>query len=69
MKLPDHLGFWGKRAREREEEMWSNKMSKEMMGILSNKVSKETLNPGDHIYTWRNAYLYSHHDLFTSSLL
>ncbi|KAL7192770.1 hypothetical protein ACSBR2_024565 [Camellia fascicularis] len=65
MKLPGHLGFWGKRAREKEEEMVSNKMSREMMGILSNKVSKETLNPGDHIYSWRNAYLYSHHGIYS----
>ncbi|XP_021774710.1 uncharacterized protein LOC110738627 [Chenopodium quinoa] len=34
------------------------------MGIFSNKISKEVLKPGDHIYSWRNAYLYSHHGIY-----
>lgn len=34
------------------------------MGVLSNKISKDTLKPGDHIYSWRNAYLYSHHGIY-----
>ncbi|KAF3433975.1 hypothetical protein FNV43_RR25078 [Rhamnella rubrinervis] len=32
------------------------------MGLLSNKI-REQLEPGDHIYTWRNGYSYSHHAL------
>lgn len=35
-----------------------------MVGVLSNKISKDELKPGDHIYTWRNAYLYSHHGIY-----
>ncbi|KAL0823581.1 hypothetical protein Bca101_047258 [Brassica carinata] len=32
------------------------------MGLFSNnKISRDDLKPGDHIYAWRNAYIYSHH--------
>ncbi|CAO2838336.1 unnamed protein product [Amaranthus hypochondriacus] len=34
------------------------------MGVLSNKISRDALKPGDHIYSWRNAYLYSHHGIY-----
>ncbi|XP_042432432.1 protein LEAD-SENSITIVE 1-like [Zingiber officinale] len=34
------------------------------MGVLSNKIERKELIPGDHIYTWRSAYLYSHHGIF-----
>ncbi|KAG7550847.1 LRAT-like domain [Arabidopsis thaliana x Arabidopsis arenosa] len=34
------------------------------MGLLSNQISRETLKPGDHIYSWRNAYIYSHHGIY-----
>ncbi|KAG5623024.1 hypothetical protein H5410_008242 [Solanum commersonii] len=33
----------------------------EIAGILSNKIPQDELKPGDHIYSWRNAYLYAHH--------
>lgn len=33
--------------------------------MLSNKINKEELKPGDHIYSWRHAYLYSHHGIYT----
>ncbi|KAF3450010.1 hypothetical protein FNV43_RR06089 [Rhamnella rubrinervis] len=33
------------------------------MGLLSNKIRVEQLNCGDHIYTWRKGYTYSHHGL------
>ncbi|CAA7042447.1 unnamed protein product [Microthlaspi erraticum] len=36
----------------------------EKMGLLSNKISRDELKPGDHIYSWRNAYLYSHHGIY-----
>ncbi|XP_048328334.1 protein LEAD-SENSITIVE 1-like [Ziziphus jujuba] len=29
--------------------------------LLSNKIQKEQLKPGDHIYTWKRAYTYAHH--------
>ncbi|KAF3433588.1 hypothetical protein FNV43_RR24690 [Rhamnella rubrinervis] len=31
------------------------------MGWFSNKIRIKDLNPGDHIYTWRRGYSYSHH--------
>lgn len=33
------------------------------MGVFFNKIDKEQLKPGDHIYSWRQAYLYAHHGL------
>ncbi|KAA8547632.1 hypothetical protein F0562_004061 [Nyssa sinensis] len=35
-----------------------------MVGVLSNKISREELKPGDHIYSWRLAYLYAHHGIY-----
>ncbi|KAG8374041.1 hypothetical protein BUALT_Bualt11G0089700 [Buddleja alternifolia] len=32
------------------------------MGLLSNRVNRSSLKPGDHIYSWRTAYIYSHHE-------
>ncbi|XP_041009205.1 protein LEAD-SENSITIVE 1-like [Juglans microcarpa x Juglans regia] len=37
--------------------------SKEM-GVLSNKIERENLKPGDHIYSWRHAYIYAHHGIY-----
>ncbi|KAJ7959997.1 NC domain-containing family protein [Quillaja saponaria] len=34
------------------------------MGVLSNKIDKEELKPGDHIYSWRHAYIYAHHGIY-----
>ncbi|KAK9950582.1 hypothetical protein M0R45_006066 [Rubus argutus] len=34
------------------------------MGLLSNKIDREKLKPGDHIYSWRNVYLYAHHGIY-----
>lgn len=34
------------------------------MGILSNKITKLELKPGDHIYSWRRAYIYAHHGIY-----
>ncbi|KAE8668409.1 glutamate receptor 2.7-like [Hibiscus syriacus] len=34
------------------------------MGVLSNKISREELKPGDHIYSWRYAYIYAHHGIY-----
>ncbi|KAI4364043.1 hypothetical protein MLD38_020186 [Melastoma candidum] len=34
------------------------------MGLFSNRVSRESLKPGDHIYSWRAAYIYSHHGIY-----
>ncbi|KAK1369906.1 NC domain-containing protein-like protein [Heracleum sosnowskyi] len=34
------------------------------MGILTNKVNKDDIKEGDHIYTYRAAYTYSHHGIF-----
>ena len=32
-----------------------------LMGLLSHRICREELRPGDHIYSWRVAYLYAHH--------
>ncbi|KAG2238813.1 hypothetical protein Bca52824_091984 [Brassica carinata] len=34
------------------------------MGLFSNNISRDNLKPGDHIYAWRNAYIYSHHGIY-----
>ncbi|KAK9170306.1 hypothetical protein Syun_002446 [Stephania yunnanensis] len=34
------------------------------MGLLSNRVGIESLKAGDHIYSWRTAYVYAHHGIF-----
>jgi hypothetical protein len=34
------------------------------MGVLSNKIDRKQLKPGDHIYSWRQAYLYAHHGIY-----
>ncbi|KAF3433974.1 hypothetical protein FNV43_RR25077 [Rhamnella rubrinervis] len=34
------------------------------MGLLSNKIRRDQLNPGDHIYVWRSGYSYSHHGIY-----
>lgn len=34
------------------------------MGLLSNRVARESLKPGDHIYSWRTAYIYAHHGIY-----
>ncbi|KAL0015184.1 hypothetical protein SO802_002253 [Lithocarpus litseifolius] len=36
------------------------------MGVVSNKVERENLKPGDHIYSWRLAYAYSHHGIYVN---
>ncbi|XP_078440482.1 protein LEAD-SENSITIVE 1-like [Wolffia australiana] len=34
------------------------------MGLLSHRVEKTEIKPGDHIYTWRAVYTYSHHGIY-----
>ncbi|KAE8693654.1 putative Aluminum activated malate transporter family protein [Hibiscus syriacus] len=34
------------------------------MGLLSNKVERNEIKPGDHIYTYRAVFTYSHHGVF-----
>ncbi|CAO2827060.1 unnamed protein product [Amaranthus hypochondriacus] len=34
------------------------------MGLLSNRVDRNSLKPGDHIYSWRTAYIYAHHGIY-----
>ncbi|KAI3471758.1 hypothetical protein Pfo_028411 [Paulownia fortunei] len=34
------------------------------MGLLSNRIERSSLKPGDHIYSWRTAYVYSHHGIY-----
>ena len=37
-------------------------------GVLSNRVDREDLAAGDHIYSWRAAYLYAHHGTPSQSM-
>ncbi|XP_038702505.1 uncharacterized protein LOC119999068 [Tripterygium wilfordii] len=34
------------------------------MGVFSNRVDRESLKAGDHIYSWRTAYIYAHHGIY-----
>ncbi|KVI08386.1 uncharacterized protein LOC112528950 isoform X1 [Cynara cardunculus var. scolymus] len=34
------------------------------MGLLSNRLDRGSLRPGDHIYSWRTAYIYAHHGIY-----
>ncbi|XP_014517328.1 uncharacterized protein LOC106774808 [Vigna radiata var. radiata] len=34
------------------------------MGVFSNKIDREHLKPGDHIYSWRQAYIIAHHGIY-----
>ncbi|CAB4313986.1 unnamed protein product [Prunus armeniaca] len=34
------------------------------MGLLSNRISRDELCPGDHIYAHRHGHAYSHHGIF-----
>ncbi|XP_042491264.1 protein LEAD-SENSITIVE 1-like [Macadamia integrifolia] len=37
------------------------------MGLFSNRIDRGSLNPGDHIYTWRNAFVYAHHGIYVGN--
>ncbi|XP_021893081.1 uncharacterized protein LOC110811035 [Carica papaya] len=34
------------------------------MGLLTNRVERDDVRPGDHIYTYRAVFTYSHHGIF-----
>ncbi|CAA0837810.1 NC domain-containing protein-related [Striga hermonthica] len=34
------------------------------MGLLSNRIDRSILKAGDHIYSWRTAYVYAHHGIY-----
>lgn len=36
------------------------------MGLLTNKVERDEIKPGDHIYTYRAVFTYSHHGHYLS---
>jgi hypothetical protein len=36
------------------------------MGLLTNRVERSEIKPGDHIYTYRAIFTYSHHGLSLS---
>nr|GEV16720.1 putative NC domain-containing protein-related protein [Tanacetum cinerariifolium] len=39
----------------------------EMKQILSNKIDKSQIKEGDHIYSWRTAWLYAHHGIYVGN--
>ncbi|CAN6806078.1 unnamed protein product [Brassica oleracea] len=42
-------------------------VSLKKMGFLSQQISRDELKPGDHIYSWRNAYIYAHHGIYVGN--
>ncbi|EPS62845.1 hypothetical protein M569_11945, partial [Genlisea aurea] len=34
------------------------------VGLLSHRIGRDELKPGDHIYSWRNSYLFAHHGIY-----
>lgn len=42
-------------------ERGSGRRRRRSMEVLSNKIDREQLKPGDHIYSWRKGYIYAHH--------
>ncbi|KFK24446.1 hypothetical protein AALP_AAs48179U000100 [Arabis alpina] len=34
------------------------------MGLLYDQISRDDLKPGDHIYSWRTAFVYAHHGIY-----
>ncbi|EYU33489.1 hypothetical protein MIMGU_mgv1a023596mg [Erythranthe guttata] len=34
------------------------------MGLISHRVKRSDLKIGDHIYTWRNLFIYTHHGIY-----
>ena len=45
--------------------MATSDTSKDMVGYFSHAVSREDLEPGDHIYCYRVLGAYSHHGIYT----
>ena len=54
----------GSRAEQRKIKA---KAKAKAMGVISNKIERENLKRGDHIYSWRLAYAYSHHGALSIS--
>ncbi|CAF1697589.1 unnamed protein product [Brassica napus] len=46
---------------------WNSFISFLKMGFLSQQISRDELKPGDHIYSWRRAYIYSHHGIYVGN--
>lgn len=38
------------------------------MGLISNRVERSEIKPGDHIYTYRAVFTYSHHGIFVGGI-
>lgn len=38
-----------------------------MVELFSNKIARDELKPGDHIYSWRHSYLYAHHGIYVGN--
>ncbi|KAL9674494.1 hypothetical protein QQ045_030766 [Rhodiola kirilowii] len=34
------------------------------MGLLTNRVERSEIRPGDHIFTYRAVFVYSHHGIY-----
>ncbi|KAK0602455.1 hypothetical protein LWI29_033555 [Acer saccharum] len=44
-----------------------NIIFKEILGLLSNKTDTQKLKPGEHIYCWRQAFIYAHHGIYVGN--
>ncbi|CAH8384888.1 unnamed protein product [Eruca vesicaria subsp. sativa] len=48
--------------KSKREKLWVEREGR--MGLLTNKMEREELKAGDHIYTYRAVFAYSHHGIF-----
>ncbi|WMV11599.1 hypothetical protein MTR67_004984 [Solanum verrucosum] len=53
--IPSTFAFWGG---------VKGRVEGEKMGLLTNRVDRSEIKPGDHIYTYRAVFAYSHHGNF-----
>lgn len=50
-------------AKEGGNEGWTSKIA-EGLGVFTNKINRDDVKRGDHIYSWRHAYFYAHHGIY-----
>ncbi|KAL3527359.1 hypothetical protein ACH5RR_012015 [Cinchona calisaya] len=59
-KVEEKKTMVGSETEKKQEDQEHNRMVR----LLSNKIQRHKLKPGDHIYSWRHSYLYSHHGIY-----
>ncbi|KAG0453941.1 hypothetical protein HPP92_025245 [Vanilla planifolia] len=58
------LTSWGAQTSSATGRGRKGKRERRRMGLLSNRVERSEIKAGDHIYTWRAFYTYSHHGIY-----